>query len=104
MRDFKYNNLPEPDLVFESELDRELRKPSDYPLRQIMERLSLSSDDLLVIDDAKPGYDMAKKCNVKFAAVGWANDVKEIEDFMRENCDVYLKKVEDLSEYLEDIA
>ena len=101
LRDFKHNDLPEPDLVYGWELPNELRKPNDYPLKQIMKNLSLKPEDLLVIDDAKPGYDMAKKCNVTFAAVGWANDVKEIEDFMKQNCDVYLKTVNDLKKYLE---
>lgn len=101
LRDFQYNHLPKPDLVYGWELPNQLRKPSAYPLQQIMEKLSLNPEDLLVIDDAKPGYDMAKKCSVKFAAVGWANDVKEIEDFMKQNCDIYLKTVNDLKNYLQ---
>ena len=102
LRDFQYNNLPQPDLVYGWELPNELRKPSSYPLEQIMQKFSLQPKELLVIDDAKPGYDMAKKCHVKFAAVGWANNVAEIEQFMRQNCDIYLKTVEDLDNYLKD--
>lgn len=100
LRDFNHNDLPQPDLVYGWELPKELRKPSDYPLKQIMSTFNLNPEDLLVIDDAKPGYDMAKKCNVKFAAVGWANNVTEIEDFMHKNCDIYLKEVNDLKKYL----
>ena len=45
---------------------------------------------------------MARGAGVDFAAAGWAYDVPEIEDFMRQNCDFYLKRVEELSELLFD--
>jgi cellulose synthase/poly-beta-1,6-N-acetylglucosamine synthase-like glycosyltransferase len=56
--------------------------------------------EIIVVDDLKPGYDMAKGAGVDFAAAGWAYDVREIEDFMRENCDYYLETVEDLRKIL----
>ena len=54
-----------------------------------------------MVDDLKPGYDMAKACGIKFAAAGWAYDIPRIEAFMRENCDLYFKTVAELAEYLE---
>ena len=54
----------------------------------------------LVVDDLKPGYDMAKAAGVPFAAAGWANDIPQIESFMRANCGKYFKKVEELKQYL----
>ena len=53
-----------------------------------------------MIDDLKPGYDMARACGVPFAAAGWANDIPEIEVFMRRNCSLYFKKVSELEDYL----
>ena len=53
-----------------------------------------------MIDDLKPGYDMARACGVPFAAAGWANDIPEIEGFMRENSNLYFKKVAELEAYL----
>ena len=44
----------------------------------------------------KPGFDMARGAGVDFAAAGWAYDIPEIEEFMRKNCDFYLKSVNDL--------
>ena len=55
-----------------------------------------------VLDDLKPGLDMARACGVPFAAAGWANDIPEIEGFMRENCDLYFKTVPELRAYLFD--
>ena len=55
---------------------------------------------IIVVDDLKPGYDMARGAGVRFAAAGWAYDVPEIEDFMRKNCDFYLKSTEELARLL----
>ena len=43
---------------------------------------------------------MAKGAGVTFAAAGWAYDIPEIENFMRKNCDFYLKSVGDLRNIL----
>ena len=39
---------------------------------------------------------MARGAGVDFAAAGWAYDIPEIENYMRQNCDFYLKKVDEL--------
>ena len=69
-----------------------------------MERFGLEPQELLVVDDLKPGYDMARAAGVPFAAAGWANDIPEIEQFMRKNCDFYCKTVADLDRLLEEYA
>ena len=53
-----------------------------------------------MIDDLKPGFDMAKSSGVDFAAVGWANDISHIESFMRQHSDFYFKTVKELKEFL----
>ena len=100
LRDYAANSLPTPVAVYGWGLAPEKRKPSPFPLEDIMERFSLAPSELLVIDDLKPGYDMASTCGVDFAAVGWANDIPEIERFMRTNCKNYFKTVAALDEYL----
>ena len=65
-----------------------------------MRRFSLDRSELLVIDDLKPGYDMAAACGVDFAAVGWSNDIPQIERFLRANCRLYFKTVRQLAAYL----
>ena len=100
-RDYEANSLPSPDAVFGWEQPIERRKPNPYPLQEIMRRFSLSPADLLMIDDLKPGYDMARAVGTDFAAVGWSSDVPEIESFMRENCELYFKTVRALADFLE---
>jgi len=99
-RDYEYNRLPPPDVIYSWDLPEEQRKPSPYTLFDLMKRYGLSTNEILVVDDLKPGYDMARGAGVDFAAAGWAYDVPEIEAFMRENCDYYLKSVNDLSNIL----
>lgn len=100
LRDYRANSLPEPDAVFGWGQPVERRKPYPWPLEEIMRRYSLRPGELLMIDDLKPGYDMAAACGVDFAGVGWANNIPEIEAFMRLNCRLYFKTVEELSKFL----
>jgi phosphoglycolate phosphatase/pyrophosphatase PpaX len=80
----------------------EKRKPSPWPLQEVLHQSGLKPEQALVIDDLKPGYDMAKSCGVPFAAAGWANDIPEIEAFMRRFSGLYFKTVSALTAYLFD--
>ena len=102
VRDYRENRLPMPDLIFGWELPMEQRKPNAWPLLQIMQRFGLEKNELLMLDDLKPGYDMARGAGVDFAAAGWANDIPEIEGFMRRNCDFYCKTVSDFDRLLQE--
>ena len=100
LRDYRENDLPEPDLVFGWECPPEQRKPSPWALEEIMRRHGLKPEEMLVVDDLKPGYDMARAAGVPFAAAGWANDIEPIERFMRANCRLYFKTVAELRNWL----
>ena len=99
-RDYRANGLKMPTLVYGWELGADKRKPAPYAIHDIMERLSIDASEILVVDDLKPGYDMARAAGCDFAAAGWAYNVPEIEAFMRANCDYYLPTVESLSDLL----
>lgn len=100
LRDYAANGLPEPDLIFGWEEPPEHRKPEAWPMEQVLENFSLRPEEVLMIDDLKPGYDMAVKTGVDFAAAGWAGDIPEIETFMRRNCSNYFKTVAELADFL----
>ena len=100
LRDYRENGLPEPDLIFGWEQPAEKRKPSPFALNEIMKTFGLRPEEMLVVDDLKPGYDMALSAGVPFAAAGWANDIPQIEAFMRANCGLYFKTVRALEEHL----
>ena len=100
LRDWAANGLPAPDAVYGWERPEEERKPYPFPLEDLMRRYALRPEEMLMIDDLKPGYDMARAASVPFAAVGWANDIPQIESFMRQNCKRYFKTVEELDAFL----
>ena len=100
VRDYRENGLPQPDVIYGWDLPPEQRKPAPWALEQIMAQFSLPASELLMVDDLKPGYDMARAAGVDFAAAGWAYDVPEIEAFMRKNCDFYFKTVQEFRTFL----
>ncbi len=100
LRDYRENGLPEPAMVFGWDLPRPQRKPSPFALDRLMAAMDLSPRDMLVVDDLKPGYDMARQRRVPFAAAGWAYDVAEIRAFMKENSPLYFETVEGLYRFL----
>ncbi len=81
-RDYRAAGLPEPRLIYGWERPPEQRKPSPWPLFDIMETLSLGPEDLLVVDDLEPGVQMARDAGVAFAAALWSHCVPEIRAAM----------------------
>jgi len=100
LRDFNENFGIEPDMIFGWELGEEKRKPKPYPLNEIMRVYNLKPNELLMVDDLKPGYDMARSCGVDFACAGWSNQIPKIVEFMKKNCDYYFDSVKKLEEFL----
>lgn len=92
-RDYARNFGFQPDAVYAWELGEELRKPNPYALQEIMRRFALRPAELLMVDDMKNGYDMARACGVPFACAGWSHSDPMIIDFMRQNSDFYFETV-----------
>ena len=99
-RDFRHNGLPMPDEIYSWDLPEEERKPSPHTLFELMKKYSLAPSEVLVVDDLKPGYDMARGAGVDFAAAAWAYDVPEISSFMSKYGDYFLKDVDSLRKIL----
>ena len=89
-----------PDLVFGWDYDETRRKPSPWPVENILRRFNLSPDQALIVDDLKPGVLMSRATGVSIAAAGWAHRIPEIHTYMRENCDIYFSSVEQFSSFI----
>lgn len=100
IRDYKANGLPEPDIIYGWDIPKEMRKPAPGTLLDLMDKYNLSPDEILVVDDLKPGYDMARAAGVDIAAAAWAHNVKGIADFMEENCEYFCRTPEELRKIL----
>lgn len=88
LRDYGVHFGMEPDCIFGWELGPERRKPSPYPIDEILSRYGVSPRELLVVDDMKSGYDMAKTRGVDFAWAGWSRQtVPEVAEFMSQYSD-----------------
>lgn len=100
LRDYAANGLPEPSMVFGWELPRELRKPAPYAVEEAMRIFGLERGEILMVDDLKPGLEMARTAGIDFAAAGWAYDVPEIGAVMRREADWYFETPEALERWL----
>lgn len=100
LRDYRLHFGLEPDQIFDWDLGEDRRKPSPYALQEIMRLYDLRPDELLMVDDLKPGYDMAHACGVPFACAGWSHDDPEIRAFLRRFSDFYLETVQELESLL----
>ena len=82
-----------PDMVFGWELEEGRRKPDPWPVLEVMRRLSVPPEDVLVVDDLKPAVLMARGAGVAVAGAGWGHAIPEIVDYMTQSCDHYFKTV-----------
>jgi len=98
LRDYEYNDLPIPDIIFGWDEPKEERKPSPTSIYKIMDNYKLDKSDILVIDDLKPGLDMARSAGVDFLGSGWCYDIKENTEYMKKHADYFCKTVKELEE------
>jgi phosphoglycolate phosphatase/pyrophosphatase PpaX len=83
LRDYRAHFGFEPDMVFGWELPEEKRKPHGYPLDAIMASLGMGPGDLLMVDDLKLGFDMAKSRGVDFGWAGWSDTAFVTGEYMK---------------------
>ncbi len=100
-RDYRTHFGLVPDAIFSWDLPEPLRKPSPYAIETILARYHLSASQLLVVDDMKPGCDMARSAGVKVAFAAWGRrDFPEISAQMRALCDTTFDTPAELEAYL----
>lgn len=102
-RDYEIHFGIVPDEIFGWDLPEDKRKPSSYPLECIMEKYGLQPNQLLVVDDMKPAYEMASKAGVPIGFAAWGRmDYPEIVRDMEKCCDFTFYSTGELEEFLFD--
>ena len=92
-----------PDDIFGWDYPEHQRKPNPWPLEQIMEKYNLKPQQLLVVDDLKPAWEMASKVNVPIAFAAWGReDYPQIVADMTRLCNYTFHSPKDLEKFLFD--
>lgn len=100
-RDYRTHFGILPDEIYGWDLPEAQRKPSTYPLECIMAKYHLQPEQLLVVDDLKPAYDMASKVGVPIAFAKWGKqDHPEICGQMEALCNYTFETVKALEHFL----
>ena len=89
-----------PDLIHGWSTDESKRKPHPFPVWDIMEQYHLDREEILVVDDLKPGVLMAKAAGVAVAAAAWSHQIDEIQCYMKDSCDYYFQQVDEFARFI----
>jgi len=89
-----------PDLIIGWTGDRSKNKPSLWPVEATLSRYSFLPEQLLVVDDLKPGILMAQKAGVDSVAVGWSHRLDEIKNDIRRVSTYYADTIDKLEEII----
>ncbi len=86
-RDYDVHFGIQPDDIYGWDYPEHQRKPNPYPLQQIMKKYDLKPEQMLVVDDMKPAYQMASSVGVETAFAYWGKkDSPEICEEMQALC------------------
>lgn len=88
-RDYQMHFGLLPDDIFGWDYPEHQRKPSTYPLEQIMKKYNLKPSELLVIDDLKPAWVMCRNAGVSIGFAAWS----------KENCPPILEEMSNICDY-----
>jgi len=89
-----------PDLIIGWTGDTAKNKPSTWPVETSLRHFSLRPDQLLVVDDLKPGITMANSAGVDSVAVGWSHRLEEIRKDISRFSTYYADSIEELEKIL----
>lgn len=102
-RDYREHFGVEPDMVYGWDLPEHQRKPYPYPLLDIMNRFGLKPRELLVVDDMKLAWKMARPLNVPIAFAAWGKqDFPDLTQEMKQLCDFSFDSTKELEKFLFD--
>ena len=100
-RDYGVHFGVQPDAIYGWDLPEHQRKPNPWPLEDIMRRYGLTPEELLVVDDMKLAWMMAKPVNVPIAFAAWGKrEFPELTEEMRALCDYSFDTTKDLERFL----
>lgn len=102
-RDYEMNMGIQPDAVYDYDLPHDQRKPNPYALQDIMDKYGLKPEEILVVDDMKLAWMMAKPLGVPVAFAAWGKtEFPALCQEMRQICNFAFDSPEELEKFLFD--
>lgn len=102
-RDYSVHFGIEPDAIYGWDMEPHQRKPSPWPLQDIMRRFDLQPEEILVVDDMQLACQMAAPLGVKVAFAGWDDmGVPELRQEMEQRCAYTFHSTAELEKFLFD--
>jgi len=102
-RDYQHHFNITPDDIYGWDYPEHQRKPHAYPLLQIINKYALKPNDILVVDDMKPAFEMSSKAGCPIAFAGWGKkDFPQVCKQMQELCNFSFYSTADLEKFLFD--
>jgi len=73
----------------------EHNKPYTWPVEQVAERFGFKPEEMLMMDDLKPGIIMAQKAGGDSLGAGWSHAIPEIQKDLAEESTVFFDNLRD---------
>ncbi len=85
-----------PDRIIGWTGDPEKQKPYTWPIDEVIKQYKLKKEQILVVDDLRPGITMANRANVDSAGVGWSHNLPIIKEGIIDQCTYFFDSVQEL--------
>lgn len=85
-----------PDRIIGWTGDPEKQKPHTWPVDQIRKQFGLEKEEILVIDDLRPGITMANRAGVDSVGVGWSHNIQVIREGIIDQCTYFIYSINEL--------
>ena len=100
-RDYEAHFGIQPDGIYGWDLPEHQRKPSTYPLLHIMEHYGFTREQMIVIDDMRPAYEMCHNAQVPIGFAAWShNEFPTLCQQMEALCDYTFHSPDELYNFL----
>ncbi|WP_028974756.1 HAD family hydrolase [Spirochaeta cellobiosiphila] len=89
-----------PDMIIGWTGDRSKNKPYPWPVEKIEQEFLIDRNEMIIIDDLKPGIVMAQTTGIDSFGVGWSHKIPELMEDMHTSATYYGQSIEELRSVL----
>ncbi|MDA3852299.1 MAG: HAD hydrolase-like protein [Spirochaetaceae bacterium] len=75
-------------------------KPNTWPIDQVINRFAFKKEEMLMMDDLKPGIIMAQKAGIDSLGAGWSHSIPEIQEDLSRESTVFFDSIEKATKWI----